>query len=278
VDSRITHDKGSGKVRKTDPAKEIADFCDTLATSGSTKTDAHIARSFNVQPWSAEFLLLLNSFVDRTELVVSTIDKIDVDDEHRTEMKEHARALRRLCSLQVLGATWNNSDGGLPLVKGPSRAAVGSISAAIRPLVWYPSLEEQERQDVLAQVDIVVGKLEALQLGDRDFIRQALIDGLRQFHFRLERLKWLGWGYTVVGLRDVITAYLALERDFPDSAENTSAAAALKWTGGLLETVWKYTGYAADAKKRYDVVALAFNTAYIAGPFLAGYLTATGHQ
>ncbi|WP_311031219.1 hypothetical protein [Mesorhizobium koreense] len=261
-------------MRKTDPAKEIAAFCDALATGGSTKGDVHIANAFSVRPWSAEFLLILNAFMDRTELVISTIDRVDVDDDHRKEMKSHVRALQGLCSLKVLGATWNNSDGGLPLVKGASRAAVSSLSPSIRLWVWYPLLEEQERQGVLAQVEMIIGKLEELQLGDRDFIRQALIDGLRQFHFRLARLKWLGWGYTIAGLRSVITAYLALERDFPNANENTSAAAAMKWTQGLFETVWKYTGYAADAKSRYDVAALAFNVAHVAGPFIAGYLSA----
>lgn len=263
-------------MRKTDPAKEIADFCDAIATGGSTKGDTHLATAFNVRPWSAEFLLILNAFVDRTELVISIIDRLDVDDDQREEMRKHARTLQGLCSMKVLGATWNSSDGGLPLVRdsSPSRAAMISLSAAIRPLVWYPLLEEQERLDVLAQVEMVIGKLDELQLSDRDFIRQALIDGLRQFHFRLSRLKWLGWGYTIAGLRDVITAYLALERDFPDANENTSAAAAMKWTQSLFQVLWKYTGYAADAQSRYDVAALAFNTARIAGPFIAGYLSA----
>lgn len=262
-------------MRKTDPAKEIADFCDALKSGGSSTGDIHLARAFGVEPWSAEFLHILNAFMERTELIISTVEKIDLDVDHREELKLHVRTIQSLCSLKLLSKTWNNSDGGLPVVKGSSRAAMSSLSPSIRPLVWYPVLEDQERQDVLAEVEMVIGKLEELQLGDRDFIRQGLIDGLRQFHFRLARLKWLGWGYTIAGLRNVITAYLALERDFPNATENTSAAAAMKWTQGLLETVWKYTGYAADAKGRYDVAALAFNVAHVAGPFIAGYLSAS---
>lgn len=260
-------------AKTTDPAREIADFCDALKIGSGEHGDVLLAKTFGVKAWSAEFFLILNTFMERTQLVAATLHEMEMEDDHRKELVGHIRTLQKLGTPQVMRNSWNNSSGGLALVKGPSRAAIGSLSLSIRPIISYPLLNDAERDEVLEEVAVVIGKLSELQLGDRDFIRQALIDGLRQFQFRLERMKWLGWGYTIAGLREVTTAYFALEREFPNPQANTSAAAIQKYTYGLLATVWKVSGMATGARDRVDLALLAFRTAKLGASFVAGYIT-----
>lgn len=260
-------------TKTTDPAREIAKFCDLLKVGSGERGDVFLAKSFGVEAWSAEFFQILNAYMERTQFILAIVDTMPLDADHRQEIAGHIRTLQKLCSSDVLRHAWNNSSGGLPIVRGDGRAAISSLSPSIQPIVQYPVLDNEEREQILSEVEFVLGKLQDLQLGDRDFIRQALIDGLRQFHFRLERLKWLGWGYTVAGLRDVITAYLTLERGFPDVQANTSAAAIMKHTKGVFSKVRTATGMAADLKDGFDLAELAFKMSKVGGPFITGYLT-----
>lgn len=120
----------------------------------------------------------------------------------------------------------------------------------------YPLLSDEEFQELHDVVSELIQWLEQHQLSDRDFIRECIIDGLRQFLFRLDRLKWLGWGYSVESLKDVVMAYFALERGLDVQADPVCGAAIQK-IGTALKKVYGFTGAAKEVAETSDW-ALAF--------------------
>jgi hypothetical protein len=72
-------------------------------------------------------------------------------------------------------------------------------------------------------VDQLLEWLRGYQLEDQDFIRQIIIDGLEAFRVRLKHLGWLGWGYTVQSLQEVLTAYMVIERQQPFASPSMEA-------------------------------------------------------
>lgn len=123
------------------------------------------------------------------------------------------------------------------------------LSPLLRPKVAYPKLSPEEIEETVAEVDELIAWLSDRQLRDQDFIRQAIIDGMKQFKFRLERIGWLGWGYTVSSLRDVVGAYLALERGTASEVNSPDNGAVLKKVLGTLQHIY---AKAVTAKEGYE--------------------------
>ncbi len=135
----------------------------------------------------------------------------------------------------------------------------------IRPHQSYPKLDDAERDDLLAAVDQLLHWLNEHQLAEQDFIRQALIDGLTRFRFRLARIQWIGWGYTLESLREVIGAYFALERGTPIDGSATSAQAALKLVRDLVATVYEKTKFAKDVIETGEFMLKAYGATTLVG-------------
>jgi hypothetical protein len=212
--------------------------------------------------------------MERTEYLLQIVPQLSLDSDQRTDIEKHIRKLQQLCSRDVLQKNWNDRQGGQALVKSNHATAVGTLSAVVRQHVAYPKLDEAEAAEIIALVDQLLAWLEEQQLREHDFIRHALIQGLKQFRFRLSRIGWLGWNYTLDGLREVVSAYWALERGFPDLEQNPNAAAILKRTSELLGQVWAKTGLAAEVKERADVAILFYGWyAIVRDSGIAGLLT-----
>jgi len=150
------------------------------------------------------------------------------------------------------------------------------LSAALPADAQYPKLSKDEATELNDLVKHLLSWLRRLQLSDRDFIRESLIEGLEQFEFRLEHLMWFGWGYTIQSLRDVILAYLTLENGI-DPQANPDAAAVLKRLSVLFRRVFKYASAGKDATETANwAIAVYRTTAAIGGPtlgYVAGLLT-----
>jgi hypothetical protein len=237
----------------TDPAREIADFCKSIP-NGATKTgDRHLADVFGVEAWSREYLEILSTFMDRTDFLIQIISELSLDADQLHEAQSHVKALQKICTKDVLVKRWDDTSGGLKIINSPHTSAVSALSGLVRQRVQYPKLDEKEIADVLSQIDQLLTWLDQHQLGDQDFIRHALILGLRTFRTRLSRVGWLGWDCAYEGLREVVAAYMALERGVPVPSDNTSAAAALMMTGKLLKGVWDKAGRINDGLDKLDV-------------------------
>jgi len=112
-------------------------------------------------------------------------------------------------------------------------------------------------------VQRTLGFLRDHQLERQDFIRQALIEGLEQFIFRLERLRWLGWGYSLEALKDVIGAYFALERGFDTEGGDQIMDATLRKVAGALRSIYSKAGAAKDVVETSDFFLKAYGAAAI---------------
>lgn len=143
----------------------------------------------------------------------------------------------------------------------------------MRPLRNYPKLDEAELTEVIELVDQLLAWLTEHQLSEQDFIREALIVGLETFKFRLARIHWLGWGFALQGLKDVIYAYFALERGFPEPNQNTTAAAALKKLEDLVKQVLAKTNYLKEVMETGDFMLKTFGAIHLA---IAGKQTVAG--
>jgi len=119
-------------------------------------------------------------------------------------------------------------------------------------------LSDDEQAALLLEVSQLLEWLGQHQLAERDFIRQAITDGLRQFQFRLERIGWLGWGYALDSLREVIGAYLALERGVEDPQSAPDAEAVLRKTAAFTKGVFAKVGSIRETAGDVAFMVLAY--------------------
>ncbi|MGX7875058.1 hypothetical protein ACVDG5_022080 [Mesorhizobium sp. ORM6] len=234
-------------VQKTDPAREIVDICKLLGGSSDQPGDKHIASVIGVEQWSRDFYEVIFSITERLELLLRVLVELEMDEDQREEIRGHINSIKGAFSRNALVQQWNIKSGGLSILKGPHTAAINAISPQVRAKIWYPKLDDAEAKEIVGLIDSLLTWLQDIQLSEQDFLRQALMEGLQRCRTRLDRLKWLGWGYTVESLRDVIGAYMALERGFPDAAQtNPPAAAVMKKTLDTLKSISEKVGLARD--------------------------------
>jgi hypothetical protein len=142
--------------------------------------------------------------------------------------------------------------------------------------VAYRKLSEDEVAEIESEVSALVEWLNEHQLSEQDFLRQALLDGLCEFLFRVRNLRWLGWGYTLDSLRDVITAYMFLQRGELSPASAPDAEAMLQHVGATLKSVYAKVGTVKKAAETVNWLLGAYGAGTLvyneARPFIAGLL------
>lgn len=259
----------------TDPALELAELCDRLAVSSNERGDLFLAKAFNVDPWSAEFFQIAQSIVNRTEAVEQLLVSINTKKAVVDGAKVHLARIRQAFDLSSLSSHW--SQIGLAHVRSEHSSPIRMLSGAIPDAYGYPKLTTDEANDVIELVDQLLKWLRDAQLSEKDFIRESLIEGLEQFRFRMEHLQWFGWGYSIQSLRDVITAYLILERGLNPKA-NPDVAAAAKKLCAALKKIFGYASTAKDVGDTGDWLLSCYRHAVrtAAGPalgYIAGLLT-----
>ncbi len=233
----------------TDPALEIADLCDLLNEPSNVAGDKFLAKKFGVEPWSAEFFEILFAITKRISSFPNILEAENVHSRLRNGANEHLRTIAEAFSQMAMSNPWN----AYARVRiGPSESSpIRMLSAAISTRYSYPDLTAGEHAELLKLVADLKSMLIEHQLGERDFIRQALIEGLDHFEFRVTRLKWFGWGYSVQSLREVLLAYFALERGL-DEAENPQAGAVFRHLSTGLKKIFQFTKQAKDASDAAD--------------------------
>jgi len=142
--------------------------------------------------------------------------------------------------------------------------------------VSYRKLSDAEVDEIFGEVEALRGWLSEHQLAEQDFIRQALLEGLERFLFRLERLSWLGWGYTLESLKEVVAAYMLLERKGIDPSEDPNSAAILQKVDATLKSVYQKVGVVKDVADMGDWLLKLYGAGaliYQSSPAIAGLLT-----
>ena len=221
----------------TDPARELAELCGTLQVATSQTGEKFLADCFQVEPWSREFFQIIFTIVERCALLKEIVAKIDLDEDLRGEILNHIDTIMSAFSATSMKTKW--TDHGLANVGAVAVGPIKAISGLVRQQVAYRKLSSDEIGDILGQVDTLIEWLEDHQIAESDFIRQGLIEGLEHFSFRLSKLQWLGWGYTLDSLREVIAAYMILERSGASAQANPDAAAVLQKVGLLVKGIYE---------------------------------------
>jgi len=174
-----------------------------------------------VQPHSTTFHEIIHTIHARADLLTSIFDRLPVDDADRTELQRDLAQIKSSFSGNIYRMKWQQlCDGHL---KAEYVRGVAAVSPLVKTVCQYPKLSNDEVNDLLSSVDQLLEWLRGYQLEDQDFIRQIIIDGLEAFRVRLKHLGWLGWGYTVQSLQEVLTAYMVIERQQPFASPSMEA-------------------------------------------------------
>lgn len=244
----------------TDPARELVELCRSL-TRGKTDTtgDEYLARAFGVAPWSVEFFQIVFAILDRIQTLREIVAQSDISEHLQKKMSSHLDAVSGAFGRSSLLNLWHSAvQGSLSeVILGP----LEMLSAVISKTHPVPNLTAEEILELSNTVEELLSWLGDHQLKDQDFIRQALIDGLVQFQFRLTKLKFVGLGYTLESLRDVIGAYMALERGSPDLNAAPDAGAVLSKVRAAVSKIYDKIKQFKEAKETADFVLEIYGAA-----------------
>lgn len=237
---------------RTDPARELAEICDRLNVDSKRPGAEFLALKFEVEPWSREFYQIIFCILERADFLMRVLGAVDYDEDFRAEAIRHIEDMKLAFSQSSFGNAWNQV--GIKKVGPLNAQPLKMLSPAVRREVAYPKLSAEEISEILAETEQLESWLAEQQLAEHDFIRQAILDGLAHFKFRMLRLNWLGWGYATESLREVTAAYFALERTGPTAAHSPNAEAVLRKVEETMKSVFKKTKVVTDVVSAGDIM------------------------
>lgn len=233
----------------TDPARELADLCARMRDLRAQRPGADfLAEHFGVPVWSAEFYEIVFTIAKRvSSLKVLVSGLSDVDNDIREQACGHLDTILLAFSQAGLNNHWSHASSNY--ISAEHVNPIRMLSSEVRRVQPLTQLTGEELGALIASVNELLDWLREHQLKEQDFIRQAIIEGLETFRFRVERISWVGWGYALDSLRDVIGAYLALERGI-DATQQPDGQAVLLKTGTALKAVFRIVGVVKDFSDR----------------------------
>lgn len=260
----------------TDPARELAELLTVLQGGNpNLQGDVFLAGHFGVDAWSQDFLRIIATIMDRLIELKMIVAELDLDDDYRAEMVGHVEQVASAFSLHGFVNPW--SAIGAKQVSPHNVQPIKGLSGMVRQRIAYRKLSDEDLIELAAMIDELTGWLSKHQLTEQDFIRQALLEGLQQLRFRLEKFKWLGWGYALDSLRQVIGAYMMLERQDLDPQVRPDAAAMLVKTGAAIKAVYEKMQVVKGMTETGDWLLKAYGTLALvhqAFPGISGLLLA----
>lgn len=258
----------------TDPVREFTDFCQTLRVPDTKTGGEFLAARFDVEPWSSDFFQILSSIHSRIEVLKSIISETDLDDDITQMALDNLETVRTAFSFNGLSNQWTHSV--TNYLSDAALMPVRMASGYVRTQYGYTIPSEEELEEIAADVQQLLEWLRQTELTEQDFIRSALIEGLELFLMRLKRTGWYGWPETFSSLREVVAAYLALERGRPEANVAPPYEAMLKKVGSTLQTIFAKVKVAKDVQEVGDWVLRGYGVLYAVGHAskpLAGLLT-----
>ncbi|WP_192178548.1 hypothetical protein [Mesorhizobium amorphae] len=260
----------------TDPARELADVFERLSPGAKGRGDDHLASQFGVAAWSTNFYQIVFCITERSDALMEIIAGLEMDDDLKNDARRHLKDIRQAFARDSLSKSWQ--DVGAKHLRRENVQPIKMLSPYVRQKIFYPKLDDEEVKELLELLAKLQDWLEKQQLAEQDFVRQAILESIRNVRFRLERIGWLGWGYTVSSIREVIGAYLALESGLPDVAVAPDAEAVLKKVRAFLKTFYEKTGTMKDVVDTGDFLLKAYGAASLVyhGAGIAGLLTYAG--
>jgi len=255
----------------TDPARELSDLIRGMAIDPNVRMDRGLATLFDVPAWSSDFYQIIFSISSRIDELINLTDDLALDDDYKIEIKDSLGEIQTAFGPSGLNNNFSHSR--QLYLSAANVSPLSALSGLVRQMRAYPRLDADEQQELVTLVDELISWLEDHQLSEQDFIRQALVEGLERMAFRLERIKWFGWGYTLESLREVISAYFALERATPQDGSNPPAEAMIKFVSQFVSNFLSKAGLAKDAYETGDFMLKAYGAIQL---LLAGKSTIAG--
>lgn len=216
----------------TDPARELGEIAKRLTVSADGKGAAVLAVAFGVGAWSTPFYRILACILERADLVASIVRRSNMDDDHKDDAIAQLDGFKSAFAGGALINAWNTSGHGLSLMQKHGQP-VQFLSSAVRPVVAYPRLSDDETNELLGLIEQY---REELKNSDEApaFVRQAILDGLASFQFQLEYMGWMGAGYSLAAFKQLMMIYDSVQRS--EAHDSFDAAQVLGGLGGILKT------------------------------------------
>lgn len=244
-------------VTLTDPARELAELCAVLGVYSNESGDEHLATNFKVRAWSSEFYQIISCIVDRCDNLIKIVNGLEIDEDFKGEAIVHINMVQAAFGRGAMMNNWSTAGHGSTLLSGSNIQPIKMLSPLVRMKISYPKLGDEDIAKLLADTAEFEAWLFEHQIAEQDFIRQAMLDGVRQFRLRLDKIKWLGWGYTFASLREVIAAYKMLESN-TDPVSNPDAEAVLKKGASFFVKVFAKVGVAKETVEKVDFLLKAY--------------------
>jgi hypothetical protein len=261
---------------KTDPALELSALCESLARlNGAVTTAQAICDLLDVDLNSPEFFQIIAAIHQKFGELQSLFEQYIKNKALRGQAESHLMALKQVFQHDRLQAPLSDNvrNSLTPANIGP----IKFLSPTLSEFVSYPVLNDTEIEYLVGELDELMGWLVRHQLTEQDFFRAAIMDGLTQFRFRLMRLRWLGWGYSLQGLKDVIQAYMALEgRINVNDTQNQVSAVMLKKISVFVGSIYFVLHSSKEISETGDFLIKAYEKIISISPVkssIAGYLT-----
>lgn len=262
----------------SDPARDFTDLCLGLRQGDAGATGAeYLAVCFGVKSWSTNFMLILASIHQRIEALRLMFEQTDLDADIKGTAQACLEAIRMTFSATGLMNNWQYSQANY--LNDASLTPVRMMSGYVRVEHGYFVPTGEEVAELKQDIEALLGWLRDIAITDTDFIRNALIEGLEGFLFRIERVGFFGWPDSFESLKAVITAYMALERGMPDPNVSPPYEAMVKKTSDFLRRTFERVKFAKEISETSDWLLRGYGALQAIGhlqPSVAGLLTHVG--
>jgi hypothetical protein len=255
---------------QTDPAREFADFCMRLRDPVGTSGAEYLAGKFGIPAWSTDFFSAIFIINKRIDTLDTLFQGMDLEEDLKRMASSQLGVVKQAFSQSGLSNNWQNS-----ISQNLTDAQLFPIKMASGYLVkshGYSVPDGEELDSIILELNSLIEWLEQIDVVDNDFIRSALIDGLKAAQIRITKVEWYGWLDAFDTMREVISAYLLVERGMPDVGVSPPYEAMFKRSGLFIKKFYdsvKFTKEAVEAGdwllRGYGAVALIGHSNQIAG-------------
>lgn len=220
----------------TDPIIELVSALRDLRFSVDAKGYDALAKKFGVESGSSDFALIVSLILKRMESISELIRGMDeVDDTVKDRQITCISNLRRAFSPATLSNNWKANGGGPGMLAEEFLVGVESLQSHARQKQPIPRLTDEEVSELLHETEIFRIFLEELQSEEKDFIRQSIIDGVREFELSLKHFRWVGWAQCFQSFKQTYLTYRILETgDHPNYSSHPRYSEALKSARSLV--------------------------------------------
>jgi hypothetical protein len=194
-------------AKHTDFAMELSETFATLTDTQTVGGANYLADRFGVGAWSSEFMqivICLNERITLTEVIAQSAIE---DESVRAVAIATLDQAKTAFSIHSLSVHWRDHGA---KVSSDVINPLKLLSPSIRSAHSFIRLSEDAVTVLLEEADALIEHLKLHQLTDGDFLREATIDGLNLFRFRLQHFRWVGVHYIAGSLRAVSAGALGL--------------------------------------------------------------------